>query len=267
MTFHLASSAPATPGTLAVGFVVVNVAVIGLFGGILWYLVALDRRSGRQRAGASNPTTISRLLDGRVVPAALVGVAEVGSRGVLSSPVTKTPCVWYRVELYQRSADVTALISASAGSTVKKVRELVSDGTVRIVDDTGAVLVGAGDIAPDPEWLADTRRTGRRPKPGELFLRADNGVLTDGYEQREYVIPVDARVTVIGGLSRRGDRLVRGAEVPEFVVSRKSPEQAAAASARGGRTIRRTVWALGVVGVLSLVFGNGLMIYAVSVAS
>jgi hypothetical protein len=267
MTFSLASSAPATAGTLAVGFVVINVAVIGLFGGILWYLIALDRRSGRQRAGASNPTTISRLPDGGVVPAALVGVAGAGSRGVLTSPVTKTPCVWYRVELYQRSADVTALISSSARSTVKKVRELVSEGTVRVVDETGAVQVGPGDIAPDPEWLADARKTGRRPKPGELFLHADNGVLTDGYEQREYVIPVDARVTVIGGLSRHGDRLVRGADVPEFVVSRKSPEQAAAASARGGRTMRRTVWALGVVGVVGLVFGNGLMVYAMNAAS
>jgi hypothetical protein len=261
----LAHSSSSSAATYSFAFVLINVVMIGLFGGIIWYLVAVDRKAARQRAGAGRPTTISRLTEHSSEPSAVVGQTQAGGSGPLTSPVTKTPCVWYRVELYQRSADVTALISASPSSTKKKVRELVSEATFQVVDGTGSVVVGPYDIAPEPDWLKDTRRTGRKPKPGELFLHADNGLLTDGYEQREYVIPVDAPVTVIGALAVDGGRLIRRPDGPEFVISRKSPEQAAAAAARGGRTIRRTVWALGVIGVLGLIFGNGLMVYAMNV--
>jgi hypothetical protein len=260
----LAGSAD-SPGMFVFAFVLINVVLIGLFGGIVWYLVALNKRQSRQRAGAGSPTTISRLSVRPTEPVAVVGRAEPGPRGPLTSPVTKTPCVWYRVELFQTSADLTTLISPTGASARKKVREVVSDATFVLTDGTGTVQVGPDDVAPDPDWQRDKRRTGRRPKPGELFFRTDSGVLTDGYEQREYAIPVDASLTLIGRLSAVDGRLARTEGLDPFVVSRRSPAQTAAASNQGARKVMRMARTLGIIGVLGLVFGNGLMVYAMTV--
>ncbi len=124
-----------SPGVLIATLLVVNLIVVGTFGGAWWLL-----RPIRPRFPAAEPTTISRLTSPPPVPVAITGVVAAGRDGPVTSPLSRESCAWYRLNSFRRRESLDTSVR------YEKVSELISDGDVVISDGTGSATLSMADV-------------------------------------------------------------------------------------------------------------------------
>jgi hypothetical protein len=192
-------------------------------------------------------------------------VEVVGTAAVvgpqLTSPIGQQPCVWFSTtvhEIYrERERD-------SQGNMRTRTRErLVSSDTspnpIAIDDGTGVVLVDLAELDIDQPVLSLDRRIDDDESLVEQLLQ---GVLrgddSDGFRQREHVIPPGQRLFAIGSASVGGDgpRLTKPAEKGKpFMVSTRNEAQLQQSAASSARWLTVGAAVAGVLGLVALVAG------------
>ncbi len=196
MVIRAPISVTSSPATVIATLLVVNLVIVGTFGGLWWYL-----RSIRPRFPAATPTTISRLTSASPPPAAITGVVAAGPDGPVTSPLSRENCAWYRLNSFRRRESLDTSVR------YEKVSELISDSDIVISDGTGSATLSMGDVEHYGGWLVQSTSTPRRPAGTGILDRTATALLSRSLRQDEYVIPIGATVTVIGRLVLDGGRL------------------------------------------------------------
>ena len=238
--------------------IIIGVVLLAVSAG----LHVLANRSRRRCAGlAAAPTVPVKDLGsvGTAVVEVVGNAAAVGPQ--LTSPIGQQPCVWFKAtvhEIYrERDRD------ANGNSRTRTRERLVSDDTstnaIAIDDGTGVVLVGLDDLDIDQPVLCLDRRIDDDQSLVEQLLqgalRADD---SDGYRQREHIIPAGQRLFAIGAASvgPDGPRLSKPAEQGQpFMVSTRDEAALQRSAASSARWLTIGAVAAGAFGLAALIAG------------
>jgi E3 Ubiquitin ligase len=252
---------------MVVAGIVLLVVTAGL---LVWERLASRRLAAMARTGTVRCADLASMRDAAPGAFSLAcevsGAAEPGERGLLTSELSKTGCVWFAYTISRRFEKVSHSEGRSTRSVDSRtVAKGASSTPFRVRDDSGAVLV-------DPEGAEFDRservvnQFERYPPGGELTSRfsgidftAGPGDLsgmgfgrTLGYAFEEWVLRPGQRVYVLGEASDRGGQLLVGKPSKgPYLVSTRS-EQELARSARTQRTVARAAAALAGVGGAAL---------------
>lgn len=177
----------------------------------------------------------------------LSGRTAAGPGGLLAAPFSGSPCVWYRALVYER----TVSEERGPNGTTRRVERLqqmseeASSAPFLVVDATGSVEVDpAGGEVDDP--VASHDRFEPAPPGGALL-----GVL-----RREWLVPPDRAVYVLGGVRADGEVARLGAARDgDLLVSLRAERELVARTRIGGRLLAGAAAVLAVAG-LALVVGG-----------
>ncbi len=238
VTLLLGASAPsASPSLLFGSLAVINVVFVGLFFLVRWTLSAF-----RPQAPSGSPTTISRLPGGssadggpstNIPSVAISGVAAAGPDGPFTSPLSRETCAWYRLQSFKRRQGIDDV-------HWEKVSELISEGDVVITDGTGTVRLSMADVEHFGGWFVRSTSQPRRPVQGSAGRVGTALLGRSGLRQDEYVIPVGARVTLLGNLVTVDGRVRPAPGAPKLVATPMSVEAWQADQAALRVRVRRT---------------------------
>lgn len=175
------------------------------------------------------------------------GRTAAGPGGALVAPFSGGACVWYRAVVYER----TVSEERGPGGTTRRVERLqqsseeVSAAPFLVVDATGAVEIDpAGGEVDDP--VASHDRFEPAPTGGALL----------GVRRREWLVPPDRPVYVLGGVRAEGDGARLGAARDgDLLISLRAERELVARTRLGGRLLAGGAAALAVTGLALVVAG------------
>ncbi|MGS0687846.1 hypothetical protein ACVBEQ_22255 [Nakamurella sp. GG22] len=241
-----------SPAVLIATLLVVNLVIVGTFGGVWWLLCSI-----RPRFPAATPTTISRLTSPPPVPVAVTGVVAAGPDGPVTSPLSRESCAWYRLNSFRRRESLDSSVR------YEKVSELISDGDVVISDGTGSATLSMGDVEHYGGWLVQSTSTPRRPAGTGVLDRAGTALLSRGLRQDEYVIPIGATVTVIGRLVLDRGRLRPADGTHPLAATPQSLQQFQAGQQEISRRSRQTARLMLVLAVTTAALLDAVALWAI----
>ena len=192
----------------------------------------------------------------------LKGRAAAPDGGPLTSPLTSTPCVWYRTRTSVRTRETTR-DSEGRSRTSEQERTLsqeASEVAFALADDTGTVAVDPrGANIDQPRQVADRferSQSGVTVNLGPVTLRGDGDVL--GYRHQEWVIREGDPLYVLAGAwgdPARGE--VRAPRTGEYLISLRSEEELVSSAGRwstgfaiAGAVLAVAAVALAVAGII-----------------
>lgn len=207
MTYEL-SAAALSSRAVTTALVVADVIALVLLFAVLWSIRRAPRDLRERVAAGRHPGTLTELAQGRPPtdddpPRSIVGVLTASAGPEVISPVTRRSCAVFRVELDR--------IIDHDDDLARRQADVCSGAPAILTDSTGSARIDPALIAPGEEWLSDTRRTGRRPDPGELAVPAKKTYDTTAFVQREFVVPAGVTVTVVGRMVLDRDGWLRPA--------------------------------------------------------
>lgn len=239
--------------------VITNAIVLATLLAVVGWMRRVPRRVRDRAAAGAGVSTLADLsrrdpLSLGAPPISVTGVLTADPGPEIVSPVTRRACALFRVEL-DRLSDLEGMHSIGRQANV------CSSVPAVLTDATGSVLIDPELIAPDPEWLTDTRRTGPFPKPGELYVRPERNLGTTGFAQREFVVPADVRVTVAGRMVLDADGWLRPARrAGPMTLTSKPPAELIAAGAPENVTWRWLWRRVGPAGLITVVALNAALL-------
>jgi len=238
--------------------IIIGLVLLAVAGALLYFA----NRSKQRGAGlAAAPTVPVRDL-GSVGSAVVEVVGTATASGpALVSPIGQRPCVWFRATVHEifRERDTN-----TQGRTTTRTRErLVSDDTstsaIAIDDGTGVVLVDVADLHIDQPVLAVDRRIADDDSFAEELLRSVvRGDDSDGFRQREHIIPAGQRLFAIGAatVGPDGPRLTKPADKAQpFMLSTRDEAALSKSAARSARWLTVGAVVAAVLGVVAIVAG------------
>lgn len=207
--------------------------VIGI-GLILWGVYM----SYRRRVMAATPTIgagdVALVADGeREVRVEVTGEAAPGPDGLLTAPLSGTPCVWYRTSvdrMYEKmETDRNGNRRQVTGTNVLCDQRSIEPFLIK--DVSGQVPVYPGRAQPDGvERVIDQREyaTGKLAERamaiGVRALESGPGI-TRGHRYREWVIRPGTRLYVLGAVRAAEGIAIREPHGAPFIISTRDEEQ------------------------------------------
>ncbi len=230
-----AQATGATPALLVGSLAVINAVFLGLFFLVRWLL---HRFQPPVRAAV--PTTISRLpradsaTGGGASGVAITGEVAAGPDGPYTAPLSREACAWYRLESFRRRQGIDDVYW-------EPVSELASEGELVVDDGTGSVRLSMTDVGHFGGWFVRSTSEPQRTGRGATVARVGTALLgRSGLRQDEYVIPVGARVTVIGDLVTADGRMRPAPGAGKLVATPMSVDAWRADQTAQRSKIRRT---------------------------
>lgn len=236
-----------------------GVLVGGGVGAVTW---VLSRRAERRRGemlGVETLTidTIHQLCDaaaGAAGPGAFrqsveaTGTAEAGPTGVLTSEVSKSPCVWHRHQVTRRYREVST--DAKGNRTTSTREEVVVENATEdpfvLRDVTGTIpIVPTRDVDGAKKSVSEFREPTAEPgstmKLGPFEITIPGGDSdTIGYEYEEWLLPAGARVFVHGDATDASGELtiVEPEGKSKLIISTHSESELLADAASAARRLQ-----------------------------
>jgi hypothetical protein len=182
----------------------------------------------RAAADAAGPGAFSHRVE-------LKGTAVPGPRGLLTSEITDTTCLWYRHKVthhYQESYR-----TKEGDRRTRRKEEVVVDNaskqSFRLRDESGEITLvptarvnGPRKVA--SEFRQDEGGRGTKVQLGRFSMTLPtSGDRTIGYEYEEWVLQPDTQIFVSGeAFDDRGELEVRGPQGPDkMLISTRSEEE------------------------------------------
>lgn len=188
-------------------------AILGVAAVVLAIVGFIGRR--RRLAMLDTPTlTCAQAADqigrtGAPVTCEVVGTVQPGGAGLLTSPFTKTACVWFEVEVTRHYRDKTRTSKGTrTTSRSERIEHFRCKDAFGLHDATGAIAVLPADAHIDHphKTLHDRMSEGQ----AEAFYRQatgrdlPGGWRTTGYTFEERVIPPGRQVYALGQAHHQG---------------------------------------------------------------
>ena len=213
----------------------------------------------RQKVMAATPTIgagdVHTVLDGdREVRVEVHGATAVGPGGVLRSPLTGSPCVWYRVRITRKYTEWERDRDGNRKRVSKEesVYDTQTADPFLVTDVSGKVLLYPAKKRPDGATQALNQYEGARGPLGDLAeslgirLRRDTPS-TDGHRFHEWVLPEGSPLYALGSArTMNGQPAICEPSSPPYIISTSSEDQLV-------RRSRLTAVATSVGGVLLMV--------------
>ncbi|MEZ5102450.1 MAG: GIDE domain-containing protein [Thermoleophilia bacterium] len=230
-------------------WVVVGVVLLALAALLGWGSTRLARQARRiEEVPLYDCAQLPRIgADAPGMRVEVTGLTAPGPDGRLTGPFSGAPCVWYRAVVYER----TASEERGPNGTIRRVERLqqmseeVSTAPFAVVDATGSIEVDpAGAEVDDP--VASHDRFEPAPPGGALL-----GVL-----RREWLVPPDRQVYVLGGVRAEGAAARLGAARDgDLLLSLRAERELVSRTRLGGRVLAGGAIALAVAGIALVVVG------------
>lgn len=256
----------------------VGLAAIG-FGGWMFYQARGSQQAQRKLLGTETSTTgLLRELMTAATEAAgpgsfsehveVEGTAQPGAKGLLTSEVSKTECVWHRHQVTRKYKDVTTDSEGKRRTTTRE--EVVAKNTTKepflLRDADGDVtIVPSTAVKGARKSVSEFREAKGRNKQTKLELgsfslslpTADRDGETIGYQYEEWVLTADTPIFVQGeAVDRNGKLQIRDPKGKEKLLITTSSEDELLDEVRGdGR--KNLLFGAGAVvaGLAAIVYG------------
>lgn len=199
--------------------------------------------------------------------AEVVGAAHPRPEGLLTSELSRTPCVWYRYQVERQYEHVDYRNGRRYESKrTEKVADHTSGEGYALIDEQGRTI-GVAPNGTKPEGVEQTVHRFEPYRGGdqgfELFGLKIPGFLvpnrdsTIGYEYKEWVIRPGTRLYILGEVHDIIGPLViaNPQEKGHFIIAAKSEQQLRAARTKKHRLISIGVIVASVAGVALTVVG------------
>ncbi|MQA98036.1 MAG: hypothetical protein GEV11_26765 [Streptosporangiales bacterium] len=194
---------------------------IGAILGVIAIMLAVVGFIGRRRrlAMLDTPTlTCAQAADqigatGAPVVCEVVGTTQPGGQGPLTSPFTKTPCVWFEVEVTRHYRTTTRDSKGRTRTTSRseRIEHFRTQHAFGVHDPTGAIVVIPAEAHVDHPHQTLSRRMGEGA--GQAFYHQvtgrhlRGGFRTYAYSFRETVIPPGRPLYALGQAHAQGGGL------------------------------------------------------------